>query len=203
MSRILVVGEDAICCALGESLVASVLPGWHLAGPSINTAGVTRLASRIPRYQELARHLHPVLCIGDTDGRCPVLLRSRWLAKPVPDEFLLRLAVPEAESWLLADHQGFARTFKVSPNRIPSALDQVNDPKQLLLSLVSRSTVRRYREEVLSGNDPTRRGSGYNLHLSQFVHSGWDGIRAMDRSVSLRRAVRCLEGFAGKGGGPA
>ena len=43
MTQILVVGEDALCCALGERLVAACLPGWKLAQTSIDTKGVTKL----------------------------------------------------------------------------------------------------------------------------------------------------------------
>ena len=77
MSRILVVGEDTLCCALGERLVAACLPDWQLAQPSIDTKGVTKLQPSLPRYLSLARSLHPVLCIADTDGQCAVELRAK------------------------------------------------------------------------------------------------------------------------------
>ena len=68
MKRILVVGEDALCCALGEKLVAAALPGWSLAGPAIDTKGVTKLIPALPRYSEQAQFVQPVLCIADTVG---------------------------------------------------------------------------------------------------------------------------------------
>ena len=80
MKRILVVGEDALCCALGEKLVAAALPGWSLAGPAIDTKGVTKLIPALPRYSEQAQFVQPVLCIADTDGQCV----KQWLQKNVP-----------------------------------------------------------------------------------------------------------------------
>lgn len=46
VTRIRVAGEDALCCALGERLVATVLPDWQLSGEPINTGGVTKAAAK-------------------------------------------------------------------------------------------------------------------------------------------------------------
>ena len=191
MTRILVVGEDALCCALGERLVTSCLPCWKLAGPAIDTRGITKLLPALPRYAQQARHVQPVLCIADTDGQCAVDLRARWL--PVPTEhrmLLLRLAVTEAESWLIADREGAAQALAIPLTRLPHRPDEEPDPKGLILTLAARSKKRAIREEVVSSGDPNRPGSGYNLHLSGFVRSYWDARRAALVSPSLARAVK-------------
>ncbi|MBU6439850.1 MAG: hypothetical protein KGJ03_04740 [Betaproteobacteria bacterium] len=190
MTRILIVGEDALCCALGERLVAQALPGWTLAGPPIDTKGITRLVSSLPRYARQARELRPVLCIGDSDGRCVKQLLGQWLPKEVPDRFVLRLAVAEAESWLLADRHGFAKGLGVPINKLPRHADALADPKLAVLGLVARSSKRMFRDEIVSRVDPTRRGAGYNVHLSAFVRTHWDACRARECSPSLARAWR-------------
>ena len=108
MKRILVVGEDALSVALGERLVAAGLPGWEMPSPAINTGGVTKLVKALPRSIEQSRHVQPVLCVADTDGRCAVTLLGEWLPRTVPGHFMLRLAVSEAESWILADRSALA-----------------------------------------------------------------------------------------------
>lgn len=189
MNRILVVGEDALCCALGERLVASCLPHWVLARESIDTRGGTKLLPALPRYVEQAKHVQPVLCIADTDGQCAVELRSQWLPVPKESRFLLRLAVTEAESWLIADREGVADALAIPLARLPHRPDEEPDPKGLLLTLAARSKKRAIREEVVSSADRNKPGAGYNLHLCAFVRSRWEPQRAAQRSPSLARAV--------------
>jgi len=179
-----------LCCALGERLVASCLPNWQLAGPAIDTRGVTKLLPALPRYAQQARHVQPVLCIADTDGQCAVDLLTRWVPTPAEERMLLRFAVTEAESWLIADREGAAQALAIPLTRLPQWPDEVPDPKGLILTLAARSKKRAIREEVVSSGDPNRPGSGYNLHLSGFVRSYWDARRAALVSPSLARAVK-------------
>ena len=118
MKRILVVGEDALSVALGERLVAAGLPGWEMPSPAIPTGGVTKLVKALPRSIEQSRHVQPVLCVADTNGRCAVTLLGEWLPRTVPGHFMLRLAVSEAESWILADRSALAAYFEISAERI-------------------------------------------------------------------------------------
>ena len=200
MSRILVVGEDALSCALGERLVEVGLPGWQLAGPSINTKGVTKLVPALPRYVEQAEHVQPVLCVADTDGKCTLDLLAEWLPRRKTDRFLLRLAVTEAESWLLADREGLAVALNVPVTKLPLHPDAEPDPKRLVLNLAKRSKNHRVREEVVSSSDPSKPGSGYNLHLVAFVRSGWEASRAAASSVSLARALNQLQDLGNRHG---
>lgn len=193
--RILVVGEDALCCALGERLVSACLPQWELAGPSINTRGVTKLVPALPRYARQALHVQPVLCIADTDGQCAVDLRERWLPVQADARMLLRLAVTEAESWVLADREGAAKALAVPVSRLPHRPDDEPDPKRLVLALAARSARRTIRDEVVSATDRNKPGSGYNQHLGAFVRSHWNADRAAQASPSLARAVRRVEGL--------
>jgi len=195
MKRILVVGEDALCCALGERLVGSGLPDWQLAQTSIDTRGVTKLKAALPRYLTQARHVQPVLCIADTDGQCPKQLLADWLSHPVHPSLLLRLAVTEAESWLLADRAGLATAFGIPVNKLPHSPDEVPDPKRLILHLAQRSKRRHIRDEVVSRTDSSRPGSGYNLHLATFVRQQWNIDNAIAHSPSLARAFKRLAGL--------
>lgn len=195
MTQILVVGEDALCCALGERLVESCLPAWQLAAPSIDTRGVTRLRKELPRYAAFARNAHPVLCIADTDGDCALDLVQAWLPRSVR-RLLLRLAVPEAESWAMADAAGFADALKVPAGKVPREPDSVGDAKAEVLALARRSKSREIRTEVVSAFDATRKGSGYNIHLCRFVRQGWRMSMAAERSPSLQRAVRKVQALS-------
>src|SRR5690348_4575985 len=190
MAQMFVIGEDALCCALGTKLVTDVLR-WRLAQPAVDTKGVTQLKKNISRYIGLT-HLHPVLCVADTDGGCALRLRKEWLPRHAPNTFFLRLAVTESESWLLADAAGFAQFMDIAPNRIPSDPDDLPDPKRTVLTLARRSRRREIRQEIISSRDPSKPGSGYNLHLGNFVANHWRPNVAANASRSLARAIQRL-----------
>lgn len=194
MGRILIVGEDTLCCALGERLVESYLPAWGMVAPPVDKAGITKLVPALPRYAKFSQNTHAaVLCIADTDRGCAKKLAEKWRPKLAPGEFLLRLAVAEAESWVLADRVSFAKYFDVPLNRIPDAPDEVEDPTRLVLELAAKSRKRVIREEVVNRTAPIKAGSGYNLHLGAFVRGAWRTDDAAARSPSLARAVTRLQ----------
>lgn len=192
MTSIRVVGEDSLCCVLGERLVATALPRWRLGGESINARGVSNFAIALPRYVEQAQHVQAMLCIADTDGRCAVELRQLWLKRAVPRTFLLRLAVTEAESWVLADRQATSKFFGVALKHVPLQPDIEPDAKRTMLHLARLSKLRELREEMVSPTDPSKQGAGYNLHLDNLVRRNWQAARAAEHSDSLRRALRRL-----------
>lgn len=185
-----VIGEDGLTCALGERL-AIALTGAPLALAPINAGGVTKLKANIPRYMGMIK-LGPVLCIADTDRNCPVDLLSEWLPRGAPAGFMLRFAVSEAESWVLADPDAFAAFMKVPVSRVPRNPDDVQDPKREILALAARSTRRLIREEVVSDRDPSKQGVGYNVHLKDFVSQHWRPQVACEGSPSLARAMARL-----------
>ncbi len=193
MSSILVVGEDELCCVLGSRLVQACLPTWTLALTPINKRGVTRLAAEVPRYVNYARNVHPVLCIADTDGKCPASLSSAWQAKGRNDDFLLRLAVQEAESWVLADADALAQALAIPPGIVPRDPDNLADAKSTLVGLARRSSKRSVRRDFVSDFDQTKPGSGYVRALCDVVKANWRAIVASDRSPSLGRAIKRLE----------
>lgn len=189
------IGEDAVCCAIGEKMVLNSLPEWGLSKSSINTGGITKLVAAIPRYVQHAAHVQPVLCVADTDGKCPVDLVSTWLPAHATPKFLLRLAVSEAESWALADRVGFAQFFSIGLGNLPQQPDTLLDPKREVLRLARISRVRLVRQEMVSALDPNKRGVGYNTHLCRFIREKWVASRASERSTSLGRALARLADF--------
>ena len=198
MSRIFIVGEDALCLALGQRLAAHCLPQWGLAPPPYNAQGITKLQKNLTRYIDFAGK-QPVLCIADTDGKCAVHLLRDWKIRPRA-QFALRLAVTEAESWVLADRQGFSKEFGVSLTWLPQRPDEERDPKRLIVALAARSKKRLLRGEMVSHFDSGKPGPGYNTHLAAFVGAHWDIENAARHSPSLARTVahvcRLAEGGA-------
>lgn len=182
------VGEDGLCCALGERLVQQALPGWSLARASINTGGITKFLPALVRYAQQAQHVQPVLCVADTDMSCAVQLKNQWMPANSTDDFLLRFAVSEAESWLLADREAIALFFGIAEANVPRNPDSLDDPKLEILRLAKRSSGM-LRREMISPNDLQKPGTGYNVHLQKFAREKWRPIVARHHSESLNRAL--------------
>jgi hypothetical protein len=197
MSSLVLVGEDDLCCALGERLIAETLPDWTLAVAPINKRGVSKLKADLPRYVQQALHVQPVLCVADTDGACAVTLCQEWLPHAVPQGFLLRLAVTESEAWVMADRSAFASALGVSVASVPRDPETLLDAKREVLGLAARSSKRRVKEEMLSMQDINKPGTGYNKHLCTFVRQGWRAAIAREASASLDRAILALERLGG------
>lgn len=182
-----VIGEDALTCALGKKLLEVITGASPIMEP-INTKGVTKMKAAVSRYAGLV-HQAPVLCLADTDGKCVVEMLRDWFPAGSPDRFLMRFAISEAESWLLADARGFSEFLGISEARIPREPDLIRDPKAQMLTLAARSSKRIIREEMIGAFDRSKPGNGYNLHLCNFVASNWNPHLAAANSESLRRAI--------------
>lgn len=187
MGGMYIIGEDALACALGVKLVTDVAKRVPTV-PVINTHGVTKLQAALKRYLGLT-NISPVLCIADTDGRCVVDIIRRWTPRGIPSGFLLRFAVREAESWLLADAEAFAEFLRVPQSQIPRLPDEVDNPKQIIINLASRSSKRLLRQEMVSNRDSSKPGVGYNMHLCDFAAQHWRPLEAAKVSPSLSRTI--------------
>ena len=169
-------------------MVRQVLPGWSLARAPINTGGITKFLPSLGRYAQQALHVQPVLCVADTDGRCAVLLKNQCMPANSTNNFLLRFAVSEAESWLLADREAIAIFFGIAEANIPRNPNSLDNPKLEILRLARRSSGILHRE-MISPLDLQKPGSGYNVHLQKFALESWRPAAARLHSESLDRAL--------------
>lgn len=190
MPGMYVIGEDALTCALGARLVEEITQCAPTL-PLINTHGVTRLQAALRRYFGLV-NVAPVLCLADTDGKCVIELIKRWAPHGMPSNFLMRFAVTEAESWLLADIEAFANFLHVPQSKMPQSSDELDNPKKKIVDLASRSSKRLLRQEMVSERDSSKPGVGYNIHLREFAAHYWRPLEAAKVSPSLARAILSL-----------
>lgn len=178
--------EDALSEVVGLRLVAETGLEVSLC---LRKGGNGYLRSRIRSFCEISRQ-QPVLLITDLDhGQCPAALIGAWLGQQQrPDDFLVRVAVREVESWLLADHAAMARFMGVASRSLPRSPDDLIDPKSHLISL-ARSGPRDVREALVpAARAIAAQGVGYNSKLTEFVRESWQPARAALRSPSLTRA---------------
>lgn len=153
------------------------------------------LKSNINKFNQAAKVM-PFFVLTDQDRGCPPTLLSSWLKQEASKFFLFRIAVMEVESWVMAHREAFADFFYVSLNRLPQDMDGISDPKQFLVNLVRHSRNSRLRTDIVPGRGSTAQvGPDYNSHLTRFIQTEWDVLKAVKHSESLRRAFLRLKKF--------
>jgi len=152
------------------------------------SGGKVALLQKLPRYNIAAQHRPWLVLVDlDHDAECAAAARALWLPSP-SDDMCLRIAVPEAESWLLADRDSLAGFLGVVVSRIPLDPESLDDPKQTLVNLARRSRRRAVREGMVP-----RRASGravgplYTSLVIQYVFGAWRPQVAAGYADSLRR----------------
>jgi hypothetical protein len=109
-------------------------------------------------------------------------------------KFILRIAVRELESWLLADSDALAKFFSVSPALFPTNPDDESDPKRTLVNLARRSRKSSIREDIVPEQGSRHPiGKGYQSRMVEFIEEKWRPLKAQDKSESLRRAINAIK----------
>ena len=192
MRAIALATEDELSEAIGLRLIAE--SPFHEADVlPLRRNGSGYLKSKVESWRQLAGQ-QVVLLLTDLDQiDCPVALRNEWLgARPVPDRLLLRIAVREIESWVLADHDAMRKLIG-DRGKLPPAPDELGDPKAFLLNMVRKYAPRDVKQDLLAERGAmASQGLGYNRRLVAWVKSDWSPDRAAARSPSLLRARQAL-----------
>jgi len=197
MTRIALATEDLLSESLGLQLLAEInVAPEHIQ--RLRKDGCGYLRSKVAAWKAMALH-KPVLLITDLDRvACPQELRTAWLAgSPTPPDLLLRIAVREVESWVLADHEAM-RQLIGRKGKLPPIPDELPDPKSHLLQLAKLAS-REVREDLVKEKGAVAsQGIGYNARLQAWIASSWSAERAAARSPSLARARRRLQELAAR-----
>ena len=159
--------------------------------------GKSVLDRSISGYNNAAQ-FSPWLVVRDlnSDEPCAGALVSRLLPNAAP-QMRFRIAVCEAESWLLADAERICKFLKIAQKWIPDAPEALEDPKRELVTLANRSRSRKLREDMVPAPGTTAKvGPAYVSRISEFASRYWRPRVAATRSESLRRCMTSLEDWA-------
>lgn len=195
MTHVTLATEDILSEAIGLRLLAE-LPVPLTPSQLLGKRGFGYLRSRMDNWRQLAQH-QIVLILTDLDQvACPVALRADWLGnRPPPANLMLRIAVREVESWVLADHEAMRKLIG-KKGTLPPEPDELPDPKQYLLKL-AKLAARPVREDLVKATGAVAsQGMGYNHRLTAWVGSDWSPERAAQRSPSLQRTRAHLNELA-------
>ncbi len=178
---------DKIMSASGQKYTVAV---------RYNSGGYGWIKRRIGGFNHAAKGM-PYFVLTDLDrSECaPVLIRG-WLGVPRHPNLLFRVAVREVESWLLGCRESFAAFLGVLSDRIPANVDEIQNPKEFVVSLARRSRRKDLRMDLVPQEGSTARvGPNYNGRLLYFVERHWEPAVAGQNSPSLRRTIEALETF--------
>lgn len=159
--------------------------------------GKTNLDASLVGFNNAAR-FSPWLVVRDLDhdGVCAPALSEALL--PTPGRWMrLRIAVREAEAWLLADPESLARYLRIRRALVPSDPEGLADPKQTLVNLARRSR----RPAIVADMVPRQGlsadvGPAYTARVSEFALRHWRPEVAAKSSPSLNRCIERVRELA-------
>lgn len=156
--------------------------------------GKANLKKVVQGYNQAAQGYPYFFLVDLDDDECPIGLINRWLPRGKHPNLLLRVAVREVESWLLADREGLSRFLRVKADLFPRIKpDEITKPKEMLVALAQKSESRSIREAIVPDPKSTSKvGPDYNGQLSKFVDFHWNLESAMQHSDSLFRAYQAF-----------
>jgi hypothetical protein len=187
--------EDELSEAVVRRLLDHADRGYAV-GTAYGRRGFGYLRGTIVSWNRTARFV-PIVVLTDLDLRpCPAELINDWLTEPRHPNLLLRVAVREVESWLLADRSNFAQFLHVSEKWVPVNPDGLPDPKAALVDAARRSRSTAVRERIVPKRGSTaKQGRDYNSCLVEFVRVAWNIEDAAAHSASLQGTVAKLSSF--------
>jgi len=119
------------------------------SGVCYGMRGKDNLRANVARFDYAAAHVTFIILTDLDHEDCPPGLITHWLPQGRNNNLLLRVAVREVESWLLADRKHIAEFLGIPMAKIPQQPDDCDDPKTLLVSLARRSNTRDIREDLV------------------------------------------------------
>ena len=195
--------EDRLLAALGERLLREFGQKYCMRGDPKIMHGKHNIDRGVPVWNASAGEgvvlflvLRDLDSPAGADENCPAKESDRLCQNRHPN-LMLRFAVFEAESWLLADADKLASFLELGSLYVPNPVDEIANPKIFLLSQIRQ---RSNNPDISSGMLPQTRGTAktgsvYNDTLAEFVANKWSPNRAAKKSESLRRALYRLRNF--------
>jgi len=177
--------------------------------PSLRAGGQSQVIDHVQQHLAIkpGKQLVAFVDLDDitTKGKykCARELRERNGLVGIDRQVCFRVAVREAEAWLLADRDKIMEFLAVDDNAayrriVGSSPDDIPDPKLALCQLAALSS----NPNVVSDVRLTPSGSeamGYRLAMLEYARSYWRPKIATANSRSLRCAVRRLEQLRDEG----
>lgn len=198
-----IVGEDQVTQQIIERLINDYRKDISIK---------SRLPARGSQIKILAPKLNllasPVFLLTDLDNYfCPPSLLTDWLnGEKLNEELLFRIAQEEAETWLMADREGFSKWLEIDIELVPTpkvidsktgALEIIFPIKPSLFMMMNLASTSKNNElrENLTPITGAKKGPAYNSSILPFIKNKWNIENAAKNSYSLTKAIMRLQNF--------
>ena len=189
---------------LSESVARRPIGDYILEPIIVEVVGLNGIGSvkaKISGLNQKAYYVGPVVVLADLDsplGCPPALVRELRGGLSLAPSMLIRIAVLEIESWILADREGVSEWLEVPISVVSRNPETLEDSKRTLVHLARRSPNRGLREAIAPDRvlGAHRTGSGYNRSVGEFVTRHWNPDAARRNAPSLDRAITRIAGLA-------
>jgi len=189
-------GEGRTDEIVARRLIESVngIPGLSYLRPQSGT-GKSNLDRRLNGLNKGAALGRRVLVLRDLDNAaCAPELLQRLLPDRHPN-LLLRIIIPESESWFLADRDAYASFCGVSVTKIPKQPEAMGDPKRFVLDLADAgfaSKLKRFLDDADKRGVP--RWAALAEWNARFCETVWNPVRVenIGQAPSLSRTLMRL-----------
>jgi hypothetical protein len=198
--KVYIVGEDPVTYAIikrvidycsGEIQIIAELP-----------ARGGEIKNKIPEFNKLSSAF-PVILLTDLDSNpCAPILKNQLITFVKNDNFLINVAVDEAEAWLMADRKGFAEYFLIDIENLPKPISTRQGGRKALIEMdfPYKSSMYLTHELIkLSKNISLKeqftpkvnasKGPEYNTGILPFIQNKWNINQAKINSDSLNRMI--------------
>ncbi len=129
------------------------------------------------------------LILTDLDQKiCPPALRDEWVTFEQHPNLIFRIAVCEAEAWLLADRKNFASFIGISSAKITRSPETLTNPKAHIVQLAKKSRLKKIRRALVP-RGTAHVGPEYNSTMSEFIIKHWDYEAAKVNAPSLQKLI--------------
>lgn len=184
---------------LSEALLRRMLrhfPGKFQLRVTLGKEGFGFIQKNMSAFNQAAASTGFVV-LTDLDNQIsPKALLRSWISEPLHPNLMFRVAIREAEAWLLAHREAIAEYLEVQVDVIPQDSETVVDPKRFVIELARESDSEEIRDAMVPGPGRRRKvGPDYNGCLLRFVYRNWDPEEARKHSKSLHRTLMALERY--------
>jgi hypothetical protein len=198
--RVYIAGEDPVTKAIIKRVLS------HCSGDveiilELPARG-SQIKSKINEFNILSLS-YPVILLTDLDAdSCAPVLVRKLMPENKNDNFIINIAVDEAEAWLMADREGFSKYFGVPLDKMPKAslskqggmkpLMEMNLPYKSSLFLTSELINEIENSGYIQQLTPKKgaaKGPEYNSCMLPFIQERWNIDSAQVNSNSLERMI--------------
>ncbi len=162
------------------------------------TGGCPALKRRCPSFFHMAKGGLYTVSLADLDNeRCAGALIRKWFGIPdkhpisFPKELTFRVAIREIESWIIADHDAWAKFIGIPAINFSVTPDELRDPKLHLLNVIRSKGRKKFHKDMLPRGTASI-GPLYNEIMCEFIQNKWNPERAQENSPSLKRAIHAI-----------